>query len=253
MTRTREKRMVWLAFFTALTLNTIVWWHAQPLRAQWGNVPPVPSPISAALFTLGDTQFAYRTYGLLIQNLGDAGGQARPLHEYNYDRLTQWFWLEDDLDPRSNYIPALAAFYFSANQDKQAIGPLIDYLAEVGSRPVPQKWRWLAQAIYLTRFVQHDYDKALVLAEKLAALDYPYMPTWVDQMPAFIMMQQGDKEGAYQIMMNVLGSEARNLQGAEINFMRDYICNRVLNPEQKKSEPVCKDPIPGEQTTPPKE
>lgn len=253
MTRSREKKMVYTAFFSALILNVAVWWHAQPLRAQWGNVPPVPSHISAALFTLGDRQFAYRVYGLLIQNLGDAGGNARPFHEYDYNRLTQWFWLEDSLDPDANFIPALAAFYFSANQDKEAIDPLIDYLAEVGKRPGPQKWRWLAQGVYLARFVQHDYEKALRMANELAALDYPHMPTWTNQMPAFVMMQQGDKEGAYQIMLNVLGSEVKNLQPAEVNFMRDYICNRILSREQKKNDPVCKDPIPGEQAETPQE
>lgn len=242
MTRIREKRAALTAFFLALTMNIAVWWHSQPLRAQWGNVPPAPSVESAALFTLGDKQLAYRTYGLLIQNLGDAGGNARPLKDYNYTRLGDWFWLEDSLDPLANFIPALAAFYFSANQDKQAIDPIIDYLAEIGLRPGPQKWRWLAQAIYLARFVQHDYDKALMLAEKLASLDYPGMPTWTDQMPAFVMMQQGDKEGAYQIMVNVLGSEVRNLQAAEVNFMREYICDRILNPEQKAADPLCKDP-----------
>lgn len=242
MMRLHEKRAVWAAFFLALLLNMLVWWHSQPLRAAWGNVPPVPSNEAAALFTLGDKQLAYRTYGLLIQNLGDAGGDARPLRDYNYPRLVQWFWLEDFLDPLANFIPHLAGFYFSANQDTEAIDPVINYLAEIGARPGPQKWRWLAQAIYLARFVQHDYDKALMLAEKLAALDYPGMPTWTDQMPAFVMMQQGDKEGAYQIMVNILGSQMGHLQAAEVNFMREYICDRILPPEQKKTDPLCKDP-----------
>lgn len=210
------------------------------MRAQWGNVPPVPSsPATASMFTLGDAQLAYRGFSLLIQNLGDAGGKARALHEYDYTRLSGWFWLLDKLDPKANYIPSIAGFYFSATHDKKALDPIIDYLAEVGVRPVKQKWRWLAQAVYLARFVQNDYDKALILAERLAALDYADMPTWTDQMPAFVRMQQGDKEGAYNIMINVLNSEARTLQPAEINFMREYICDRILAPEEKLTDPLC--------------
>lgn len=241
MGRVREKRLIYTAFFWALILNTGVWWYAQPLRATWGNVPPVPSQAAAALLTLGDKQMAYRSYALLIQNLGDSGGDARPLKDYNYENLVKWFWLQDSLDPRANFIPSLAAYYFSANQDTEAIGPLIDYLAAVGSRP-DQSWRWLAQAVYLARFVQHDYDKALVLAEKLASLDRPGLPTWTKQMPAFVMMQQGDTKGAYEIMVRVLGSQMNSLQKPEVNFMREYICDRILTPEQKETDPICQAP-----------
>lgn len=242
MNRTQEKRAVFTAFWLAMALNLCVWWHVLDMRARWGNVPPVPSTESAALMTLGDKQMAYRTYGLLIQNLGDSGGEARPLKEYNYENLTKWFWLEDTLDPRANFIPSLAAYYFSANQDTDAIDPIIEYLAAIGQRPGSQKWRWLAQAVYLARFVQHDYDQALALAEKLAALNDPDMPTWTKQMPAFVMMQQGDKNGAYQILLNILGSQVQHLQAPEINFMRDYICERILSKEEKAVDPVCQAP-----------
>ncbi|MFN3827218.1 MAG: hypothetical protein ACK4NR_06290 [Micavibrio sp.] len=239
--RQTEKRYVLAAFFVALALNSAVWWQARSMRAVWGNVPPVPTQPAAELFALGDPQFAYRSFSLLIQNLGDAGGQARALKEYNYEHLTKWFFLLDKLDPHANFGPSIAAFYFSANQDVEAIDPLIDYLAEVGVRPEPQKWRWLAQAVYLARFVQHDYAKALGLAEKLAALNYEHMPTWTKQMPAFVMMQMGDKEGAYNIMLNILGSEAKDLQAAEVNFMREYICTRILSREQRGKDPLCQD------------
>lgn len=242
MNRVQEKRFVYAAFGLMFMLNLLVWWHALPLRAKWGNVPPVPSVESAALLTLGDKQMAYRTYGLLIQNLGDAGGEARPLRDYNYDNLVKWFWLEDNLDPRANYIPSLAAYYFSANPDTHAISGIIDYLAQVGQRPEPQKWRWLGQAVYLARFVQHDYDKALMLAEKLAALDYEHMPTWTKQMPAFVMMQKGEREGAYAILLNILGSQMNQLQAPEVNFMREYICERILTEAERATDPICQVP-----------
>ncbi len=241
MTRVQEKRAVYAAFSTALLLNIFIWWYSHPLQAKWGNVPPVPSQASASLMTLGDKQMAYRTYGLLIQNLGDAGGNARAFKEYNYERLVQWFWLEDYLDPTSNFIPNLAAFYFSANQDTENITPIIDYLAKVGHRTGLHKWRWLAQAVYLARFVQHDEVKALILAQQLAALDDPGMPAWTDQMPAFVMLQQGDKRGAYEIMVNILGSQLDTLQAADVNSMRMFICDRILGADERKTDPLCKD------------
>lgn len=242
MNRAQEKRFVFAAFGLMFLLNLVVWWHGLPMRAKWGNVPPVPSNEAGALLTLGDKQLAYRAYGLLIQNLGDAGGDARPLREYNYDNLVKWFWLEDSLDERANFIPSLAAYYFSAHQDPEAIDGVVDYLAEIGQRPGTEKWRWLGQAVYLARFVQHDYDKALMLAEKLAALDYEHLPTWTKQMPAFVMMQKGDKEGAYEILLNILGSQVTQLQAPEINFMREYICERILSEAERATDPVCQDP-----------
>lgn len=241
MSGTKEKYAVFAAFWMALALNTAVWWHSHTMQPRWGNVPPAPSAESASLMTLGDKQFAYRSFALFLQNLGDAGGQARALKEYDYNHLSQWLWLEDKLDPVSNFIPALAGYYFSAAQDPKMLDPIIDYLEEIGSRSGPQKWRWLGQAVYLARFVQHDYDKAMRLAEKLAALDYPDMPTWTDQMPAFVSLQQGNREAAYQLMLNVLQSD-RTLQAAEINSMRAYICDRVLTKEQKAADELCKAP-----------
>jgi hypothetical protein len=222
-----------------LVLNIAFWMQTKSLRPLWGNVPPVPSQNSGAGMALGDSQLAYRMVAMMLQNIGNATDATKPLSEYNYDLLKGWFFLADHLDPVSNFVPSLAAFYFGATQDKKDLTPVIDYLEVVGQRPEPQKWRWLAQAVYLARFEQNDLQRALVLANTLAALPQDDMPLWARQMPAMIMTVSGQQEAAYTVMMNTLTSEIDNLSPPEILFLRDYICDRILTPAQAAQNDLC--------------
>lgn len=212
---------------------------ARSVTASWANVPPVPTEESAAMLALGDEQLSYRIFGLMIQNLGDIGGKVTPLHEYNYDRLGDWFFLQDKLDPRSNYIPLLAAYYFGGSQDAEDLDPVIAYLSLVGQRSYAEKWRWLAQAVYLARFRQNDLDKAMGLAHILAGMWQPGMPAWARQMPAFVAMQQGDKVAAYAMLMALLKDERENMHPNEVNFTVSYICERLLDAAEAAQHPLC--------------
>lgn len=213
--------------------------YSRDMKAAWANVPPVPSKETAGMMALGDEQLAYRMIGMMLQNLGDIGGKSTPLYEYNYDRLGQWFYLQDHLDKRSNYIPLLAAYYFGSTQNPDQLDPVIDYLAMVGQRPFDQKWRWLGQAVYLSRFRQEDFEKATGLAHLLASLWVPGMPGWVRQMPAFVALQKGDKEASYEIMMTILKDEADTMHPNEVNFMVSYICERLLDESEAAQHPLC--------------
>ena len=138
----------------------------------------------------------------------------------------------------------LAAYYFGGTQNPGQLDPLIDYLAMTGNRTYDQKWRWLAQAAYLARFHQKDLDKAMTLARTLQAMDVPDMPVWAKDMPVFIANAKGDKQTALSIMLAVLRDENRNLHPTEVNFMIDYICNRILDETEKKKYEFCSAPVP---------
>lgn len=235
----RPKIIIYVLCFFAFCAHAAFAVHSRPLKPVWANVPPVPSHGGAAILTLGDEQFAYRAMATMIQNLGDSGGEVTPLYKYDYDRLGQWFNLADSLDRTSNHIPILAAYYFGATQNPDQLDPVIDYLAMIGQRPYSEKWRWLAQAVYLARFRQEDYDKAMGLAQLLAAIWHPGMPGWARQMPAFVAAQMGDKQASYEIMLSILKDEAENMHPAEVNFMVSYICERLLDPEEAAKDPVC--------------
>src|SRR5690606_23680957 len=134
---------------------------------------------------------------------GDTGGRTTSLNDYNYEELAKWFFLADTLDPVSNYVPYLAAFYFGGVQEPEKFRPVLDYLVHVGNRAEGEKWRFLAHAVYLARFELEDNDTALELANKLARVNNPNMPGWTRQMPAFIMNTQGKKEAAYALLLEM--------------------------------------------------
>jgi len=239
MQQIQSKHVLYLSFCLALLLNIVFWAYAKDERAVWENVPPVPTKETAMSLSLGDGQFFYRVAGIVLQNLGDTGGRTTRLTEYDYPMLGKWFFLVDSLDPVSDFFPLLAAFYYGATRNAKDLDPVVDYLTKVGRRPEGEKWRWLAQAVYLARYEQQDMEKALKLAYLLANHPNNDRPGWTYQMPAFVLNAKGDKEAAYQILMNLLIDEAENLHPNEVNFTKEYICDRLLSPAQKEAHPLC--------------
>lgn len=231
---------LYIVFIISLVLNIGLWLYSHDIKSQWGNVPPVPDETHISSMALGDKQFAYRMTGLTLQNLGDTGGRSTMLKVYDYDKLSKWFFLLDKMDSRSDYIPFLAAFYFGATPDKTQLPPIISFLEHAGNRSIGEKWRWLAHAIYLARFEARDMEYALRMANKLSLLQAEtHMPAWTKQMPAFIQSDLGNKQAAYEIMFNILKSEAENLDPGEVGFTQYYICDRLMSESESKTHPLC--------------
>lgn len=232
-----------ILLFLAVVLNFSLWLTLNKVQARWGNVPPAPSVEFSASAGLGDTSFSYRIIGIMLQNLGDSGGRVTALKDYNYKDLAPWFSIAMHLDPLSNYMPYLAAYYFSASQNTDQVRYLITYLEQVGISEEGEKWRFLAHAIYLARFVVKDVDLSLDLAHKLASHPKKDLPNWVKQMPAFVLNQKGDKKEAYGFLLEILRSSAKSLHPNEITNMKFYICQQILSQEEAKIDPICMDVI----------
>jgi hypothetical protein len=226
-------------FCLILILNIGYWYKTRDLLTQWSNVPPVTSQGTLERMGLSDAQFSYRLMAMFVQNFGSTGGRDQHFSLYDYGRLSGWMRAGVALDPKSNLMPALAAYYYGAVNHHDNFRAIVDFLAEVGQQPQPHKWRWLAHAVYLARYQMNDLAYALELAEKLAALPRDDLPFWARQMPAFVMSAQGDKAAAYALMMGVLATEAQNLNPTEVRFIRDYICDQLLTPDQAAAEGLC--------------
>lgn len=228
-----------IALSLAVLLNLAVWYYARPIKAEWINVPPVPSTFSAAAGALGDKQLAYRTQAIFLQNLGSNGGRVTPIKNYNFERLAQWFFLGHALDPRADALPFLAAFYYGGSQDPTKIRPVLEYLKIAGNSAEGDKWRWLAHGAYLARFKLKDPDLALEMAQILSAIPNPDMPVWARQMPANILNDQGEKEASLQLMLGLLKTGSETLHPNEVNAMIDYICERILNENEAMQFDLC--------------
>lgn len=236
MTAAAFRRRINLALLAALALNLALWLGSSRLYAKWAGVPPVPSEAGAVMATLGDRQFSYRSHALVLQHLGDGGGQVTPLKEYDYGRLGQWFALLYSLDPASDHLPHIAALYFGGLKEApRETKVVVDFLERAGSVPVGEKWRWLAHASYLARHRMDDLDRALDLAYKLSRMqlvDGGEMPAWARQMPAFVLKEQGDKEAAKQLMESMLLSE-KNLVPQEVNAISAYLTGQLGIPKEE--------------------
>lgn len=215
-------------FFLFMVGNILFWSQSRYVQSVWPNVPPVPKADRAGMLSLGDNQIMYRAYAMMLQNLGSTGGRKISFKDYDFEHLKEWFLLEDSLDPVSDAIPMLAAYYYGAVNNNEKLNYVLDYLSIVGQRPEGEKFRWLGHAVYLARHQQQDNEKALELAYKLAANKDPNLSDWAKQMPAFVLQAQGETELAYHVMLNILVSEIDTLHPNEIFYMKDYICNTLL-------------------------
>jgi hypothetical protein len=234
------RQYILYSFFTfVIALQIFAWLQIRNDQARWLNVPQPPGENGAVAFALGDRQFAYRTIGVMLQNLGDTGGRTTAFRDYDYDRLTGWFRLAGKMDPHANFVPILAAFYFSATEDPVQIAPLAEYLHHAGNSAEGERWRWLAQAVYLAQYKLHDFDKAYLWAQELASIPRNDMPIWTKQMPSFVRNGQGDKQAAYDIMIEIMRSGQHSLPREEMNAMQYYICKRILDEAQAAKDPIC--------------
>jgi tetratricopeptide (TPR) repeat protein len=176
----------------------------------------------------------------MLQNLGSTGGRIVPLHEYNYDKLVEWFFLTDSLDPKSNFISRLAAYYYGSSQDKEDLRKLLVFLEKQGTANTGRKWLLLVYGMKIARYELGDMDKALHFANLLANLDNPDMPDWTRRAPAIILSAKGDKEAAYRILVNLLKSEGEKIHPNEVNFIVHHICEDLLSSVEAINNPVCR-------------
>jgi len=238
---TRVQKILIGLLLLGIALNGAVWFSVRHTRAKWTNVPPPPSVFAAPFAGVGDSQFASRFYGLVIQNFGLNGGMVTPIKDYDFPALGQWMMLEDALDHKSDFTPFLAAYIFGGSQDPSKLAPIISYLDVASGNGEGEKWRWQAQAAYLARFKLKDTAWALRLAQKLASFKNPDMAEWARQMPAFIMNQMGDKEASLAFLLTLLKTNGDKLPPQEVNATVDYICDQILTKADPRYKALCED------------
>ncbi len=239
LAKDRSSLFLHLFFICVIFANFAFWTCSKDVLPKWDNVPKPPTMDVAAFVGLGDKEVSYRLYGYMLQNFGNTGGNFMSLKKYDYASLKEWFELTRGLDARADYVPFMAAYFFGAIEDDAArLRYVIDYLAEEGAAPYPEKWRWLAQATYLARYKMNDMNLALELANKVAALP-GYVAPWARQLPAFVELKMGNKQAAYEIMMRMLATDGEKLHPNEVNEMIKFICERALEKKDAAKNPLC--------------
>lgn len=231
-----EKNYIGLLIVLLFLLQIGFWTETKKVMPNLGIVPEVPSNNTIKALSFGDEQFYFRLLGFKMQNAGDTFGRATPLKNYDFNKLSMWFYKLDELDSTSNLIPSLASYFYSNTQRVSDNTYIVKYLVDHAARDPEKKWWWLSQAALIANYKLKDKEKALEIAEKLAKTP-GNLPIWARQMPAFILADMGEKEQAYIILKDVFDNY-KNLPDNEINFMYYFIKDRLkmLAPEELKNK-----------------
>ncbi len=217
-------------FLALLACNVIFWANTKHIRPELGVVPSVPGKEELALLKMGDDQFYFRMLALQMQNTGDTYGRFTPLKYYDMGKIRDWFTLLDGLDPVSDMMPTMAAYYFSQTQNQQDVRPLVDYLYEHSVRDIKRKWWWLLQSIYLAQYKLKDMDLALKVSKPLVNED---VPIWAQQMVAVVHEKRGEMEDALRIM-ETIKDNAETIPERDLRYMVYFVKERLGRLEKLK-------------------
>ncbi len=223
-----------------LIFQIIFWFKTESIKPNLGIVPEVPTLSTVKAFSFGDEEFYFRYKGFRIQNTGDTFGRFSPLKDYDYNKLSQWFYLLDSLDSKSNYIPSLAAYYYSLTQNHQDVIYIINFLNDHADKDPEKKWWWYYQALYLANSVYKDKDLAIKMAEKLKKYSPDSAPLWTKQMLAILLSDKGEKCEAIRVISGILEEyekpgKDRSISDNEINFMKFFIQQRMEELKKDKN------------------
>ena len=217
----------------ALLAQGLFWSHTRKVMPELGIVPNVPGERTVQALAFGDDEAFFRLLGLQIQNSGDTFGRFTALYKYDFTKLYLWFSLLDRLNDTSNYMPAMASYYFSQTQNRSDVKYMVQYLDEHTVDRAREKWWWIGQASYLANNRLHDSAWALRLAERLRGVKG--IPLWAQQLPAFIHEQRGEFADALEIIRGVLADTSQYSQG-ELNFMKHFIDERLGKMKEVEAE-----------------
>lgn len=221
---TRNKINVVLVFI--LIIQVVMWNHIARFMPKLGIFSEPPTLIEARINSLGDEQFYFRYLALDLQNSGDTFGRYTAFREYDFSLLKKWLILLDDLDPRSNFLPSIASYYYSNTQNVQDVRYIIEYLEYTYDKDPKNKWWWLAQGTLLAFHKLHDKNLSIRLAIKLSATPVQKLPRWAQQMPAIVLAEYGEKEVALAIIKD-LANRYNDYSQSEINYMNYFIRKRL--------------------------
>ncbi len=217
-----------------LLLQVGYWYKTKDITPQMDIVPDVPGREALHAMTFGDDQFYFRVLAFNLQNAGDTFGRSTSLRYYDFNKLYLWFNLLDELDAKSNMVPAMATYYFSQTQNTADVRYVVDYLYTHSVRDVGTKWWWLVQAIYLAMHKLEDKDLALKVSAPLVHKD---VPVWAQQMAAVVREKRGEMEDAYNIMQTIKEhAEKKDIKDMDLKYMTYFIKERLHRLEKIEDE-----------------
>jgi hypothetical protein len=225
-------------FIICFFIQFIFWINTESIKSNYDIVPNVPNKYAISVMSLGDKEFLFRVLAERLQNSGDIFAGFVSLTKYDYKLLYQWFKMLDGLNERSNFIPALAAVYYSQTPNAKDTLQVINYLDEHAAKNINEgiNWWWMYQATIIARKDLGNKEKALELAYKLSTNNVENAPIWTKEYPALIHSEMGDNCLAFKIIEKILKdheNKVKVLSAEELGSMR-YFISRQLHELKKQ-------------------
>ena len=212
-----------IALLLIVCLQIGYWKKTKDIEPDFSIVPDVPGREALHALSFGDDEFSFRVLAFNLQNAGDTFGRFSPLRYYDFNKLYLWFNLLDELDAKSNMVPAMADYYFSQTQNAADVRYIVDYLYAHSVRDVPHNWWWLLQSIYLCMHKLNDMDYALKVAKPL---QNDKVPVWARQMTAVVYEKRGEMDDALRIM-ETIKANVHDIPEADLKYMTYFVKERL--------------------------
>ena len=137
LTARKVEHKFWMAFVAFFAFECCLWagW-TNKIKVDFTITPLPPSKLEMDLFSMGDKELLYRIYSFKLQNAGDTFGETTPLKDYDYEKLEKWFYALSELDPRSEWVPSIAGFYYSASQNADDNRYIVNYLLDFAEKDI---------------------------------------------------------------------------------------------------------------------
>lgn len=231
-------------FILTFGAQIFFWYKTENIKPKYDIVPNLPSPYFIKAASLGDNEFLFRILSFQLQNAGDVFAGFVSLRNYDYQKLYAWWNLLDELNAKSNLIPALSTYYYSQTQNKSDVRLVIKYIQNRADKDLNANWWWLYQSIYIATNVLNDYDLGIKIAKEVASNTDPNAPYWTKQLPAYLNARIGNDCIAFKIISEMIEEDKkgiRKFKAEELSFMRHFINQRLENLKKKNFDPTkCK-------------
>jgi hypothetical protein len=217
-----------MIFFIA---QAVLWCFSNRIKPTFIITPYPPTKTEIEALSFGDKQFFYRKLTFKLQNAGDKFGHYTNFAQHDYHKLRRWFEALDNIDTQSQYIPYMAAYYYSIVKDTQRSKIIAEYITNYAKKNPQQHWRLLTTAAYIYyKEIGKSNKEIKEIGDILSRLN---IPTWAKALAAFYLEDSGDICNAYKLIIkisqnNILTEKTNTEDQFLINILRENI-NKLQN------------------------
>ncbi len=186
-------------------MQAVFWFFSNRIKPTFIITPYPPTQTEIEALSFGDKQFFYRKLAFNLQNAGDKFGHYTNFAQHDYYKLRRWFEALDNIDTKSQYIPYMAAYYYSIVKDTERSKIIAEYITNYAKKDPQQHWRLLTTAAYI---YYKEVGKSNKEIEEIGEILLKQnIPTWAKALAAFYLEDSGDICNAYKLIIKISQDE----------------------------------------------